>query len=316
MIRQAAAIAATGAATQFNLSGVSIGVPDVLTEIESAIEDTGVDPALLTIEVTETAIMEQLESGKIFAERVGSLGCQIALDDFGTGWAGLSYLKHLPVQQLKIDMEFVHDLATNDGDERLVRGIVGLAREFGLETTAEGIEDERTLVKLRELGVDHGQGYLFGRPQPFDDAPAPPAAGTGRTGAPAATGTNVDVVRAAFDAFARRDRTSALDLFDPGATVRTFATSVLAQRTTPYQGHAGIRAYLDDVAQVWDDLVFAPTAFHETGDAVIVFGTVTSTSGAESTAVDVLWIWRLTAGKVTAVEVFRHEPGPAMPAPR
>jgi len=302
VIRQAAAVAATGVAAQFNISGVSIGVPDVLAEIESALEDTGADPSLLTIEVTETAIMEKLESGRVFAERVTGLGCSIALDDFGTGWAGLSYLKHFPTRQLKIDIEFVRDVTRSEDDERLVRGIVGLAREFGLSTTGEGIEDHETLVKLRELGVDRGQGYLFGRPRPLVGAPA---AGTSEPASPdPGCEDPIATVRAIFDAFARHDHDTALGLFAPDAVLRTFATSARASREKPYRGHAGIRAYLDDVPRVWDDLVFTPTAFHEAGGAIIVFGSVTGTTGGDADTVDVLWIWRLHDALVTSVEVF------------
>jgi PAS domain S-box-containing protein len=299
VIRQAAALAATGAPTQFNVSGASIGMPDVLREIESAIATTGADPSLLTIEVTETAVMEDIESGRVFAERVTALGCSIALDDFGTGWAGLSYLKHFPTHQLKIDMEFVRDVTRSDADERLVRGIVGLAREIGLTTTGEGIEDEPTLVKLRELGVDRGQGYLFGRPRPLADlTPVDARAGPGAVG----------VVRAVFDAFAARDERAASELFDPGAVVRTFATNSAARRDAPSLGHTGISTYLADLAQVWDTLTFSPTAFHPTGDSVIVFGTVTSTTGSVAQITDVLWVWRLHHDLVTSVEVFTDPP--------
>jgi PAS domain S-box-containing protein len=166
VIRQATALAATGVPVEFNLSGSSIGDPVVLREIETAIAATGVDPSLLVVEVTETAMMDRIEAGRAFAERLTELGCGLALDDFGTGFASLSYLKHLPAQHLKIDIEFVQDVGNEEG-ARMVRGILGLAREFGLTTTAEGVEDEETRVTLRELGVDRAQGYLFARPGPL-----------------------------------------------------------------------------------------------------------------------------------------------------
>jgi PAS domain S-box-containing protein len=302
--RQAVAVAATGVAVQFNISGASIGAPDVLTGIESEIQRTGVDPALLTIEVTETAIMKNLEIGRTFAERVTALGCSIALDDFGTGWAGLSYLKHLPVQQLKIDMEFVREVINNEADERLVRGIVGLAREFGLSTTGEGIEDEETLVKLRELGVGYGQGYLFGRPQPLVDHDTSIAAASHIEPANPDRADGTDVVRAIFAAMVDRDDDSALTFFDPDAVVRVFATSKLAGRREPYRGHEGLRTYMEDVSRVWETLEFNPTAFHQTGGSVIVFGHVISATGDGTEVTDVLWIWRLHDGLVASVEVF------------
>jgi PAS domain S-box-containing protein len=167
VIRQAAAMAARGVRAQFNLSGLSIGEPDVLGEIEESIGSGEVDAALLVVEVTETAIMDRLEGSLAFMKRVTALGCGVALDDFGTGFSGLGYLKHLPAQQLKIDIEYVQDATRSEQGERMIRGIVGLAREFGLTTTAEGVEDEETAALLRRLGVDRAQGYLFGHPQPL-----------------------------------------------------------------------------------------------------------------------------------------------------
>jgi PAS domain S-box-containing protein len=167
VIRQAAAMAARGVRAQFNLSGLSIGEPDVLGEIEKSIGSSGIDASLLVVEVTETAIMGRLEGSLAFMKRVTALGCGVALDDFGTGFSGLGYLKHLPAQQLKIDIEYVQDATRSADGERMIRGIVGLAREFGLTTTAEGVEDEETALLLRRLGVDRAQGYLFGYPQPL-----------------------------------------------------------------------------------------------------------------------------------------------------
>jgi PAS domain S-box-containing protein len=167
VIRQAAAMAARGVPAQFNLSGLSIGEPEVLGEIEHSIGRSGVDASLLVVEVTETAIMDRLEGSLAFMQRVTALGCGVALDDFGTGFSGLGYLKHLPAQQLKIDIEYVQDATRSEAGERMIRGIVGLAREFGLTTTAEGVEDEETAALLRRLGVDRAQGYLFGYPRPL-----------------------------------------------------------------------------------------------------------------------------------------------------
>ena len=115
VIREAVQLAARGEPVEFNLSGASIGDPDILRELSSAIERTGADPSLLVVEVTETAMMNQLEAGRRFAERVAGLGCQLALDDFGTGYASLTYLKQIPAEHLKIDMEFVRDLAGANG---------------------------------------------------------------------------------------------------------------------------------------------------------------------------------------------------------
>ena len=158
VIRQAVQIAAEGVPTEFNLSGRSIGDPDILRELATAIEESGVDPSLLVVEVTETAFVGQTEAGRAFAQRVRELGCRLALDDFGTGFSSLSYLKHLPADHLKIDIDFVRELTSSETDARVVRGIVGLAREFNQTTIAEGVEDEETLDPAPRDGRGPGPG--------------------------------------------------------------------------------------------------------------------------------------------------------------
>jgi PAS domain S-box-containing protein len=312
VIRQAVAIAARGEATEFNLSGASIGDPAVLTELASAIEESGADPSLLVVEVTETAMMNQLDAGRRFAEQVTAMGCRLALDDFGTGFASLSYLKQIPAQLLKIDIEFVRDLIHSETDERLVRGIIGIAREFDQSTIAEGIEDEATLVHLRELGVHLGQGYLFGRPRPLSAdaciAPLAPAPASSQS----AELDPVALVRRAFGAFAGRDLDTLLELCDPDVVLRPHAsTAELTGRQAPYCGHEGLRAYARDISQVWKSLEVTPTAFRAANHSVIVFGRARSRSGTETNTVYVLWIWQLRDGLITSVEVFQtsHRPG-------
>jgi EAL domain-containing protein (putative c-di-GMP-specific phosphodiesterase class I) len=94
-----------------------------------------------------------------FAERLDAIGCQFALDDFGTGYAALTYLKHLPIRYLKIDRDFIRDLAENPRSRAVVSAIVTLAAGFGQRTIAEGVENAATLALLRELGVDLAQGF-------------------------------------------------------------------------------------------------------------------------------------------------------------
>jgi PAS domain S-box-containing protein len=311
VIRQAVTRAAGGEATEFNLSAASIGDPTVLRELASALKETGADPSLLVVEVTETAMMNQLDAGRRFAEQVTALGCRLALDDFGTGFASLSYLKQIPAELLKIDMEFVRDLTRSDTDERLVRGIIGIAREFEQTTVAEGIEDEATLVRLRELGVHLGQGYLFGRPQPLSDAtPSPPTAAT-----PADRHLPdldlVVLVRQAFTAFAGRDLDTLLGLCHPDIVMRPHqSTAELTGRPAPYRGHDGIRAYARDISEVWKSLELTPTAFRVANQSVIVFGRADARSGPDTNTVHVLWVWQLRDGLITSVEVFQT-PTPA-----
>jgi diguanylate cyclase (GGDEF)-like protein/PAS domain S-box-containing protein len=167
VITQAAKIAARGPAVAVNLSATSAGDPGVLDLIERELHHHGTDPGKLVFEITETALMQNLDRARLFAERLVALGCRFALDDFGTGYASFTYLKRLPVQYLKIDIDFVRELSHNLQDMSVVRAIVGLAGDFGQRTIAEGIEDEQTANALRGLNVSFGQGYLYGRPSPI-----------------------------------------------------------------------------------------------------------------------------------------------------
>jgi PAS domain S-box-containing protein len=168
VIERAVELAAKGSPVELNISGQSIGRPDVLEHLEHCLEQTGADPSLLVFELTETSIVADQAGARAFAERLHVIGCKLALDDFGTGYGGFTYLKQLPVDYLKIDIEFVRDLVTNAGSRHVVQAVVELARGFGLGTVAEGVEDAATYDLLRELGVDFAQGYHIARPQPLD----------------------------------------------------------------------------------------------------------------------------------------------------
>jgi EAL domain-containing protein (putative c-di-GMP-specific phosphodiesterase class I) len=138
--------------------------------LREALASSGADPALLTLELTETALTEDVEAFAAFGHEVVEIGCRLALDDFGTGYGTLTYLASLPVAEIKIDMQFVQRLRTDAASAEIVRAIVGLARGLGSTTVAEGVEDEETLEIVRTLGVDVAQGYLLGRPAPVADA--------------------------------------------------------------------------------------------------------------------------------------------------
>jgi EAL domain-containing protein (putative c-di-GMP-specific phosphodiesterase class I) len=136
--------------------------------IKHAIQRSGADPKKIVFEITETALVSAEPAARVFVESLHALGCKVALDDFGTGYGGFTYLKQLPVDFLKIDIEFVRDVQTNSASYNVVRSIVSLAAGFGLKTVGEGVEDEATLNLLRELGVDYGQGFHIGRPAPLE----------------------------------------------------------------------------------------------------------------------------------------------------
>ena len=173
VIDRATEIAAAGSPVELNLSAFSVGDPRVLDDIESALERTGADPRNLVFEITETALITDEAAAKTFADRLHTLGCKLALDDFGTGYGGFTYLKQLPVDFLKIDIEFVRDLPTSPASAHVVESVVALARAFGLKTVAEGVEDAQTLELLRDLGVDLAQGYHIARPRPLAQSVTP-----------------------------------------------------------------------------------------------------------------------------------------------
>ncbi len=169
VVRQAAQIAARGFPVNFNLSGASLGQRDLIQTIERLLADAGAHPALLTCEITETALATEQALAEAFVHQLAALGCRIALDDFGTGYGGFTYLRRLPVDCVKIDVAFVRDLAESAESQHVVAAIVSLAKGFNKHTIAEGVEDPDTLDLLDEYNVDYAQGFAIGRPRPTAD---------------------------------------------------------------------------------------------------------------------------------------------------
>ncbi|MCU1601078.1 MAG: domain S-box-containing protein [Frankiales bacterium] len=165
-VRRAIEVAAHGRRVEVNVSAWTIANVDLLPVIEDALRVNGTSPSSVVFEITETALMQDLEAGKAFAKGVTDLGCGLALDDFGTGFASFTYLKSLPFTHLKIDIDFVRDLPNNPANRHVVDAIVSLAKGFGQVTVAEGVEDQATLGILKDCGVDYAQGYHLGRPAP------------------------------------------------------------------------------------------------------------------------------------------------------
>jgi EAL domain-containing protein (putative c-di-GMP-specific phosphodiesterase class I) len=170
MTMEAVALARGGRPVEVNLSARSISDEALTAAIAKDLESAGRSARSVVFEITETAALENLDAARDFALQLTALGCRFALDDFGTGYGSLTYLRHLPLEFLKIDASFVRDLTRSDGDQAMVRSIVAIAREFRLRTVAEGVEDESTLRMLSEFGVDHVQGFLIGRPRPLTAA--------------------------------------------------------------------------------------------------------------------------------------------------
>ncbi|MBJ7331289.1 MAG: EAL domain-containing protein [Solirubrobacteraceae bacterium] len=167
VIAEAAELVAGGMRVQVNVSAESMGDPGLFAYLQHVLLSAGADPAHLVLELTETALMKDEATAGSFVTRAVELGCGVALDDFGTGYGAFTYLKRLPVSALKIDIEFVRDLAEHEASRAVVSAVVQLAQNLGRRTIAEGVEDEATVTALRELGVDDAQGFHFGRPAPI-----------------------------------------------------------------------------------------------------------------------------------------------------
>jgi diguanylate cyclase (GGDEF)-like protein len=146
-----------------NVSGASLCDPRLIEDVRRAIAD-GLNPGWLDFEITETAAISNMADARTFAETVTSMGCGLGLDDFGTGFSSFSYLKELPIQHLKIDIEFIRELPHSATDQRLVQALVQFAKAFGQETVAEGVEDSDTLSLVRAFEVDYAQGFHLGKP--------------------------------------------------------------------------------------------------------------------------------------------------------
>jgi PAS domain S-box-containing protein len=150
-----------------NLSAITLSDADARAKIVALLSGEPERAAGLVFEITETASMVRLAAAREFAGAVTDLGCRLALDDFGVGFGSFTYLRSLPLAYLKIDLSFVAGIRANKEDRRVVEGIIGIAREFGLQTIAEGVEDEPTFELLRELGADFGQGNHIGAAAPI-----------------------------------------------------------------------------------------------------------------------------------------------------
>ncbi|MFL5817027.1 MAG: EAL domain-containing protein [Conexibacter sp.] len=149
-----------------NLSPRQLSHSDVPALLQRALRETGVDPALLELEITENVLMEQSAGALATLRQLKAMGVRLMLDDFGTGWSSLAYLKRFPLDGLKIDREFVDGLGSEPEDTAIVAAVLSMAAALELDVIAEGVETDEQLAWLRERGCGLAQGYLLGRPVP------------------------------------------------------------------------------------------------------------------------------------------------------
>jgi EAL domain-containing protein (putative c-di-GMP-specific phosphodiesterase class I) len=148
---------------QFMHKGLVAAIGDVVRE-------TGIDPALLEFEITETALMQHGEHTLEILRQINGMGLRLSIDDFGTGYSSLAYLKRFPVKKVKIDRAFIKDLEHSAEDRAIVAAIIALADSLQLSTVAEGVETEEQFALLQANGCRYAQGYLFSAPVPAVNA--------------------------------------------------------------------------------------------------------------------------------------------------
>jgi EAL domain-containing protein (putative c-di-GMP-specific phosphodiesterase class I) len=149
-----------------NVSARQLTEGDQLTGVVARVlRETGLDPAALCLEVTESVLADDAESSIETLRRLKDLGVHIAVDDFGTGYSSLQYLRQFPIDCVKIDRSFVRGLPASGEDAAIVAAVIELGHSLGLSVTAEGVETEEQLAHLSAAGCDTAQGYLFSRPQ-------------------------------------------------------------------------------------------------------------------------------------------------------
>jgi diguanylate cyclase (GGDEF)-like protein/PAS domain S-box-containing protein len=152
---------AKGIKVSVNLAARQLRDPEIVAMVSDVLAETGLDPDALTLELTESSIMQD-DEGRL--QELRGLGIHLGLDDFGTGYSSLSYLSRFPIETLKIDRSFTSRLGGPDEETALVRSVIQLAASMGMETVGEGIERPEQLERLRELGCTYGQGFLLARP--------------------------------------------------------------------------------------------------------------------------------------------------------
>jgi EAL domain-containing protein (putative c-di-GMP-specific phosphodiesterase class I) len=151
-----------------NVSGRQLDDDELVEDVRGALQESGLDPMTLTLEITETALMRDADATARRLHSLKDLSVRIAIDDFGTGYSSLAYLRQFPVDALKIDRSFISGIAGSKASASLIHTLVQLGKTLDIETLAEGIEEQSQLETLQREHCDHGQGFLFSRPLDVD----------------------------------------------------------------------------------------------------------------------------------------------------
>ncbi|HKC63529.1 MAG TPA: EAL domain-containing protein, partial [Pyrinomonadaceae bacterium] len=153
-----------------NLSVKQFSQPDLIERVVDILNETKFNPKHLKLEITESAVMENVETATDILNRLRALGLRVSMDDFGTGYSSLSHLRRFPIDTLKIDRSFVNQMTEDVENAEIVRTIVGLAQNLGMDLVAEGVETPEQVEMLKSLGCEYGQGYFFAKPLDYQRA--------------------------------------------------------------------------------------------------------------------------------------------------
>ena len=170
-----------------NLSTCQLADADLAQQVRRVLDETGLRPNSLTLEITESALMQSMQAGAAVLQELHEMDVHLDVDDFGTGYSSLAYLQSFPVQTLKVDRSFISSMHSGAQQSEIVRAIVGLAHNLGMDVTAEGVETPQQMESLHALNCRRAQGYFFSRPVPAEEAErliidGPPAFWDGRSG--------------------------------------------------------------------------------------------------------------------------------------
>jgi EAL domain-containing protein (putative c-di-GMP-specific phosphodiesterase class I) len=155
-----------------NLSRKQFGDAELISHLQRVLHSTNIDASSLTLEITESVVMDDGDAAKLVLERIRQLGIKLSMDDFGTGYSSLSCLHKFPLDELKVDRAFVQDISNRRDVAAVVHAVVELAHHLGIKVVAEGLETPEQVAFLQGLDCDYGQGYLFAKPLPAPAAEA------------------------------------------------------------------------------------------------------------------------------------------------
>jgi EAL domain-containing protein (putative c-di-GMP-specific phosphodiesterase class I) len=162
-----------GRSVAINIAGQTLGDAEFLEFVVDCLDHTGASPTDICFEITESSVVANLDHARRFIEVLHGMGCEFALDDFGSGLSSFANLRTLPMDYLKIDGSFIHNLAADSVNQAMVAAMIDLSRSLNFRVVAEQVEDQSSLDAVKSMGIDFVQGFIIARPQPLSILPVP-----------------------------------------------------------------------------------------------------------------------------------------------